>query len=404
MKISGKTAAQAARTGALALAALLSLASAALRGPQPAKLDVKKVTAVELSLVGGGATFCPNGTPAQMRVVATVAGGKQQTTWAQGESRDGKLEHAAFTWTTDVGAIDGDGILRLPADPFAVVDRTITVGVQVPGKPELGGQLTLAPVFDCGGMAVFSGAAGEPGRVGADGRLGRNGDSGHSSKQATDGENGQSGQDGGDAGDGGPGPALEVALGYVDTERHGRLALIRIAAAGGGATVHHALFDPAGLPFSVGALGGAGGPGGPGGQGGQGGFGGSNNIQGGGDGGNGGDGGDGGRGGHGGDGGDGGSILVRVDRSHPELARQVRFDTSGGPGGGGGYPGGAGPGGPGGSSASGAAGQGGRFGVAGSSSGEGGRAGRNGPAVKLVKEPAKQLFADEIARGIRIAR
>jgi hypothetical protein len=383
---------------------LFAAGSAGLGRPKPAKLEVDKVTAIDLITVGGASSFCPNGGAVQFKVVATLEGGKKLTTPERGESIEGKLEFSAFEWSTDIGAVGESGVLRLPGDPFAVVDRTVKVTARVAGKPKISSEVELTPRFDCGGMAGFSGQSGESGRSGAAGRQGRRGESGNSSKQATDGEGGQDGQDASDGGNGGPGPDIEVALALVKTQMHGELVLVRVTPMGAASPAAYWLIDPQGEPFTVTATGGSGGHGGSGGSGGSGGFGGSNNIQGGGDGGNGGDGGDGGRGANGGDGGDGGSILVRYDRKRPELRGLVRYSTAGGPGGspgGGGYGGTAGPGG---SSASGQRGTNGRQGVSGQGGQSGGRDGRSGPAARMKADKVQSLFAGEIEAGIDIIK
>jgi len=398
MKCSGMV----TRTGALAIAVLFAAGSAGLGRPKPAKLEVEKVTAIDLIQVGGGSSFCPNGNAVQFKVVATLEGGNKLSTPSRGESIEGKLEFGAFEWGVDIGVVNAAGLLQLPGDPFAVVDRTVKVTARVAGKPEIASELELTPRFDCGGVAAFSGAPGESGRDGEAGRMGRNGQSGNSSTNATDGEDGSNGQDGSDGRDGGPGPNVEVSLGLVETKMHGQLVLVRVTPLGASAPAAYWVIDPEGEPFLVAATGGSGGSGGRGGSGGNGGFGGSNNIQDAGDGGHGGDGGDGGRGANGADGGDGGTIVVRFDKKHPELRGIVRYSTAGGAGGssgGGGYAGTAGPGG---SSASGTRGNAGRTGVGGSGGQSGGRDGRDGPPAKFKADKANQMFAGEIANGVSV--
>ncbi len=380
-----------------ALFALLAAGGCFPQTPHLARLDAKKATAVDLILVGGSSSFCFYGRPAQMKAVVTLEDGKKVETWSSGTSREGKLGFDAFEWSSTYGVIDGQGLLRVPADPFAILEREIEVTVRVADRPELTSSVSVSPTFDCGAVLDMCGANGESGRSGSPGRAGRGGQSGDSSRQATDGENGGNGQDGGNGGPGGPGPRVEAVAGLVDSPRQGRLVLVRVGN-------HYALTDPrAGKPIVVVASGGAGGSGGRGGNGGNGGFGGSNNIEGGGDGGNGGDGGDGGRGGAGGDGGDGGSIVLYYDRNHPELADLVALSTEGGPGGSGGFGGYGGSPGPGGSSASGTKGTGGRSGVSGES-GPSGRPGRAGGRAERVAAPLERLFGDEIAAGIPLVR
>ncbi len=370
-------------------------------GPKYAKLDAKNVKAVDVILVGGGTTFCPSGDAPQVKVVATTRDGKRIETWTAGGGRDGKLDFTAFEWNVSAGALDAEGRYLSPADPFAVLDQEVTIQARVAGNPAVHGTLALSPTFACGGVAQFSGAGGETGTHGAQGRNGRGGESGNSDKQATDAERGQNGGDGRDGRAGADGPKVEVALGVVQSEKHGELVLARVTIAGSNLG-RYFLLDPKGQPLLVMAQGGRGGDGGSGGQGGSGGFGGSNDIVGGGDGGNGGDGGDGGRGADGADGGSGGEVTVRFDKRRPELKQIVRVDTSGGQGGSAGNGGMAGTPGPGGSSASGQRGEGGRVGVAGEPGQRSGRRGADGPPARFSGEDPAKLFSGEMAQGVKI--
>jgi hypothetical protein len=381
----------------LPICAALGLVAACVNPyvPKPATLEPARATAVDLIMVGGARTYCPHGDPLQVKAVVTLDDGSRLETWSSGTSRDGKLPFTELELSSSYGVVDDQGRLQVPADPFAAIDTEVTVTARLVQRPDLVAEVSVAPSFACGGVVAVAGDRGVSGRSGVDGRAGRTGQSGNSDRAATDGEHGGHGQDGGDGGHAGPGPELEVALGYVDSERHGRLVLVRVGRA-------YFLVDPEGQPFAVAARGGSGGSGGSGGRGGAGGAGGSNNVVGGGDGGDGGDGGAGGNGGNGGDGGEGGRITVYVDAAHPELRELIRFDTGGGYAGGAGSGGYGGSPGAGGSSADGQRGQTGRSGVSGQS-GVAGRAGRDGPPPSFEAVPAARLFAEERRRGIPVA-
>lgn len=361
------------------------------RRPQLAKLDATKATAIDLIAVGGTRTFCPNDRPVQLKAVVTLADHRQVSTWQAGQSQEGRLGFNAFEWTSTLGMVDQSGYLRVPSDPFAVVDRTVTVTARVVGRPKLSSQVELTPTWDCGAVADARGDAGMSGAGGWSGQAGQVGRSGDSSTQATDGQPGDNGQSGGDGGPGGPAPTVDVSLAWVKTAAGTRLEVAVV-----GRAVY--LFDPRGHKLTVVVDGGGGGTGGSGGAGGSGGSGGSNNIEGGGDGGNGGDGGDGGHGGRGGDGGDGGLIRVRYDAHHPELLDGVVYSNAGGPGGSGGRGGYGGSAGIGGSSASGRRGTDGRRGQPGQD-GAPGRQGRQGPPADVQPADVRQLFGREIQAG-----
>lgn len=371
-------------------------------GPRYATLDAKQAAALDLILVGGGTTFCVHGGAPQLKAVVTLSDGKRLETWSHGQNRDGTIDFENLELSASFGLVDRAGQVQVGGDPFAVMDRELEIAAAIAGRTEVNDSLTLRPTFDCGAVIDVSAAAGPAGLSGASGRAGRAGGSGDSSREATDGESGGDGQDGGDGGRGDDGPAIEVAVGYVESQVHGRLALVRVGAPSRGGAVRYLLLNPrAGKRFVISARGGPGGYGGAGGAGGAGGPGGSNNVQDAGDGGHGGDGGDGGRGGNGGDGGDGGQVVVRFDARSPELQGLVAVVTAGGAAGGagsGGYAGGAGTGG---SSASGKRGTNGRAGVAGQP-GVAGRAGRDGPAPEYAADDSKRLFSVELARGLPI--
>lgn len=358
-----------------------------------ADLDPAKVTAIEVAAVGGEAAFCPGGPPLQLKAIVTAEGGARLETWAAGEPEEGKLGFDRFEWSAAAGQVDAQGRLQPPADSLALVDHTVTVTARVVGKPDIEGKLELSPTWRCGGTADARGPLGHPGAPGMAGEKGRAGRPGGATGEAENGELGSKGQDAAAGGAGGAGPAVDVALAYVTTRKHGKLVLVRIGD-------RSYLFDPAGEKFHVRAGGGAGGQGGAGGPGGQGGEGGDTNGDKG-RAGNGSDGGDGGAGGRGGAGGDGGAIRVQYDGNHQELLQSVVFESAGGPGGPGGAAGEGGRGGAGGNSPTGQRGTNGRTGHRGPSGGAG-QPGRDGPAVDSRPGDVRQLFADEIGRGVPI--
>jgi hypothetical protein len=361
--------------------------------PRRAELDPAQAAALRLSAVGGESTFCPNSAPIQLRAEVTTTSGAVLTTWAAGESGEGRLDFDRFEWAAAPGQVDREGRLRMPADPFALVDRSVVVTARVAGKPAVKASLELRPTWRCGGAIGAGGQPGAGGFSGGSGVAGRAGQPGSEDAQAQHGEPGARGQDGSSGEPGQAGPAVAVAVALADTPA-GRLVLVRVGDAA-------YLFDPAGDPFVVVAGGGSGGAGGDGGSGGFGGSGGDTNAASGGPG-NGGDGGDGGDGGPGGDGGDGGAVRLRYDQRHPELVDLVRVESPGGEGGPGGGGGSGGPGGQGGTAPSGARGAAGRAGRPGPA-GRPGRPGHIGPPVDARPADVRQLFADELARGLPIA-
>jgi hypothetical protein len=379
---------------AAALAFAFACGGAQSGGAERAELDAAQVTALEIGAVGGATAFCPGGPPLQLRAVVTTADGGKLETWAAGEPEEGKLGFDRFEWSASPGQVDALGRLAAPPDPFTLLDRPVTVTARVVGRSDLEAKLELPPNWKCGGVANVSGQAGGDGGPGAAGVPGRAGRPGTANTRAEHGELGERGQDGSVGGQGQPGHAVDVALAWVTTPKHGRLVLVRVGE-------RSFLFDPTGEKFAVASTGGAGGKGGPGGAGGQGGEGGDTNADQGAAG-NGSDGGPGGNGGKGGDGGDGGALRVQFDGRHPELVQAVRFESLGGPGGKGGAGGAGGRGGQGGISPTGMRGTAGRTGQTGQA-GATGRTGQNGPPVDARPADVRQLFAEELGRGVPIA-
>jgi hypothetical protein len=383
-----------------ALAAVILAACAGGFGEaRRAELDPAQARSLALFAAGGEPRFCVNGSPPQLRAVVTLASGARLETWADGQSQEGKLGFERFEWSAAPGMVDGEGRLRLPADPFALLDRPARVTARVAGKPGVQASIELEPTWRCGGTAGAPGAPGPPGPPGAPGAPGRAGQPGSADNQAQHGELGGRGQEGGAGGPGASGTSTDVALAWVTASSGARLILIRVAGGGAGRAARF-LFDPSGGPFTIAASGGDGGPGGDGGGGGAGGEGGDTSAEKGAAG-NGSDGGDGGDGGRGGDGGDGGAVRVQHDARHPELIEAIRVDNRGGQGGSGGQGGPGGPGGRGGSSPSGVRGAAGRAGRGGHA-GARGRPGRDGPPLDARPADVRRLFADELARAVPI--
>jgi hypothetical protein len=377
--------------------AALVVALVAGCGPTFVKLDVPHARRLDVALVGGGTAICPAAGTPELRALVTYVDNKTVQTRSRVDPR-GTLRPGELRWTSDVGTVDTDARLHLPAlrDWH---DRPISITVNVPGRPEIADRIVLVPTFDCDAWSSDDGRTGDTGGNGAHG--------GH----------------------------VEVALGYVDTSLNGRLVLARVVADGGPAAYY--LIDrrgPSAAHFTVSARGGAGGDGRDGSDGinGSDGSSGHDGSSGGtcedgtngSDGGDGGDGGDGSDGSDAGDGGDGGEIVISYPAEFPELADLVDTDVAGGRAGSGGSGGSAGAGGSGGrggsggsagstiasdgsscstrSGSDGRAGRDGRAGMAGTS-GSDGRDGANGTVIRRAV-PAQALLADEVADGWAIVR
>jgi hypothetical protein len=382
--------------------ALLFGVMAVACGPRMVKLEPEKVARIEIGLVGGGDTICPQAGRREVHAIVTYTDGKRLETRTP-RNPDGVLAPYDLEWSTDAGVIDERGVVQLP-DLLAWHDRKFALRAAVPGRPEMMAELAITPRFDCGGIADHDGAIGSSG-----GGMGRDGSHGRD------------------------GPRLRVALAYVDTTLNGRLVLVRIEHARG---TDYVLVDRRGPAawFEVSARGGDGGDGssGPSGANGSSGSAGSSGSSGGtcedggdgGDGTDGGDGGDGGPGGDGGDGGDGGAIEVASPSEFPDLMKAIRFDVDGGAAGAGGSGGFGGRGGDGGNGGSGGSsgsttksdgthcstsrGRDGRDGNDGNDGtrGSDGSPGRDGNPGTIVGTtlPVESLFAAEIAKGWAIVR
>ena len=200
--------------------------------PQPARLDPATAASITARLAGGRDRFCPGGAAPQLDVAVATTAGKVLDSWTQGEHRDGKLPFSTFEFTTSWGQIDGDGFVRLPDDPLAAIDRTVTVVVRVGERPDLSATVTLTPDFGCGGQLGAAGATGGGGRGGASGDRGADGRPDDGSRPAEAGQRGGHGGDGSPGGPGGPGPVVTASLGYLDLGGGRRLAILRVGAGG----------------------------------------------------------------------------------------------------------------------------------------------------------------------------
>ena len=122
-------------------------------GPRFVKLEPARIKAVDLILVGGGATFCPSGELAQLKVVARTTDGKTLETWAGRGDTEGKLDFSSFEWSVSAGMVSGDGHYQPPPDPLAVLDQPVSIEVRVAGNPTVSATMSLSPVYDCGAIA-----------------------------------------------------------------------------------------------------------------------------------------------------------------------------------------------------------------------------------------------------------
>ena len=383
------------QSNAAALVVAASLFACGGMGAQPtATLEPGRVTALKLVAVGGKTTFCPHGPPVQLQAIASLEGSGSLATWSDGESREGRLDFTAFEWTASHGQVDGEGRVRLADDPFPLLERPLLVTARVAGKAEVEAKLELSPSWRCSVRIDRSGAPGAAGSTGGAGINGRPGRIGDALMVAASGELGEPGGAGGDGGAGRPAAAVDVAVGWVNTAKRGRLVLVRVNG-------RAYLFDPAGgARAEVVADGGRGGQGGAGGAGGAGGDGGAGKLKEGTEG-PGADGGAGGVGGRGGAGGDGASVRVQHDSRDPALVGMVRISNRGGPGGPGGPGGRGGAGGKGGASSIGGRGPDAKDGKPGTS-GATGQAGRPGQTIPSPPADARALFSEEIGRGVPV--
>ncbi|HTM22478.1 MAG TPA: hypothetical protein VL172_18280, partial [Kofleriaceae bacterium] len=170
---------------------VFAAAALASCGPSYRKLEVDKIKSIAVVVDDPQQRFCAY-QPVPLRALVTYKNGKQVQSMIPGESQKGKLRTTEFAWSANHGAVDGLAVLALPGDPLAWFDEPINVSASVATRPELRGENTLNPRFDCGGTRDLRGAEGARGGEAEDG------------------------------GPGAPGPQLQVGLAYVDTKRSGR--------------------------------------------------------------------------------------------------------------------------------------------------------------------------------------
>ncbi len=314
-------------------AAAIAATTAACGGAAPDTLTT-------LWLRARATNVCPNpGRPVQLVVIGMSRDGRRVTTPTAGATLDDDrtLRPDRFRVRASRGRVD-DRLFYVP--PVSALDllehHSVAFEARDARQPELTARTQLPIDFRCGGAVAL---AGSPGRAGDDSSSGTPGD---------------------------PGPTIEVSVGYVLSQLHGQLVLARIRGPREVAT--YALIAPGSAPLVIDARGG--------------------------------DGGDGGDGrpapstirtsreleaasgpavppGNGADGGAGGRVILRIDRTHPELRRSIEILVDGG--------------------------RGGRVGTAPSDApaATAGNPGPPGRAEVLHDDPAV-LFGDEIAAGVPI--
>src|SRR5690606_32841815 len=175
--------------------AVLLLAFVAACGPHFVKLDVARARRIDVALVGGGNTLCPNAGVPALRALVTYVDGKAVQTRSRVDP-DGTLRPGELRWASEVGKVDAMAHLHLPA-LLDWHDRAVSITVNVPGRPEIADRIVLVPAFDCDTIIRVDGEAGATG------------------------------------GNGAPGHHVDLALAYVDTELNGRLVLARVIGDGG---------------------------------------------------------------------------------------------------------------------------------------------------------------------------
>lgn len=369
-------------TRLVGITALLLLQHTSALAKKRQKLKKLEVSALSLTVLDGGTTFCA-GAPTVLKVSATLADGQVLDT----SGREG-LRIRDFTFHSPTAQIDAKGVMYVENTGLELLNTTIRV--------EAGSKRTdhvataaLRPGFGCPIHLDYSGGAQQPGAsIRPDGGpgWGLTGASGAAGSPGEDGDTSEGGGHGGGGGRGGPGPdahSLQLDVGSIAASDGTPLALVVIS--GPTVPVRSVLLDPPrGGTLHVSAGGGTGGPGGSGGAGGDGGDGDPDAAAG-------GDGGDGGDGGTGGPGGSGGQVVVRYDERQPALAQLVTVSVGPGPGGSGGV---------GGSGGSGGDGYQDDEGSADGADGSDGADGRNGPSgppgspgsVTALPVPSSALF------------
>jgi hypothetical protein len=374
--------------------------------PRPVPIGDLELRSLELS-VPDGRHYCLE-RPPQVTVRVNTLDGKAFRTPRAGEGGGNRLRYEDFVIETSHGRVDESGLIVID-DPIPLLTEELVIRARPAGPvgpgtrtPEwVRDELRLSPRFDCAGSISFDGAPGGEGLGGEGGANGADGTDGGDVKNCTAGQHGGRGQNGGFGANGGNGhDGLDARVDLVvatSTWRH-RVLVLRSRVAGE-ASFRYWFVDPYAegqvVISSRGGMGGAAGHGGRGGNGGDGGDARCPTATPG----NGGDGGDGGDGGNGGDGGDGGRLELRVAEGHGDLVERFLLRNGGGHGGPAGQGGGGGNGGrPGTGGSTGFPGKDGQYGR----DGHGGRDGNAGPSVTISFEPAADLFANEVERGLQL--
>ena len=356
-------------------------------------LEDQKVTSLELKPVGHADDLCAGGAPMQLQVCAQLEDKPALCTWAYGPdgqaAKKGHLAFDEFQFTSSVGQVGPEGMLKVPNLGLALLGRLVDVSVGSAHQPGLSAKTSLPMHFGCPQLVNGNGQHGSSGSSGSPGRSGSHGQgeqsSGSYAKPGGHGQNGERGGPGGHGEDGTPGHRLTVDLAKIQSPQGAELVLVRVTDHTDGDRQYSLLLDPSrGARLKVLANGGAGGQGGNGGNGGSVGSGGTGSPPG-----NGGDGGDGGDAGSGGKGADGGAVTLRHDPRHPDLAQLVEVENAGGAAGPAGYGGSAGSGGYCNSGA-----QQGRSGQRGRDGQRSGQSGQAGPPASVQTMDAASLFGD----------
>jgi len=277
----------------------LLLAALAACGPGFAQLKPDRIATIEIHPLLPHVCGDP-GWKEHLAVVVIDKDGKRLMTAIE-DRTEGRLDPKLFRFQTSAGSIDASGELTLPANPLELL-APLTVDVTLVSDPKQHASKELDVYFDCSPSISFRAGDGDVGSDGSD-----------YYGTPINAPSGQPGQSGGAGGLGGDAGSIAIHVGWVESPKRGRLALVRV---NGSQSAFFYLVDPKSHGLFIDLRGGAGGPGGNGQLG----------IR-------------GGDGGDGGDGGNGGEATIYYDRTSPELAHVVHIDNTGGPGGGPGAPG-----------------------------------------------------------------
>src|SRR5262249_32920433 len=156
-------------------------------GPRAVPIEPARVRELQVTAPPTG-VLCANDDATLVEATVTYVDGKRLRSARTGS--DDWIRRGQLAWSTDVGAIDGDGWLTVPADRTSWLDRAVTIGAAVRNSPTISNRVTLTPRYDCG-RADLRGGDGGGGQPGARSR---------------------------DA---------HVALTYLDAPGHGRMMLVR---------------------------------------------------------------------------------------------------------------------------------------------------------------------------------